>query len=425
MDLFLPEEGYQPLAVRLRPQKLDEVVGQEHLVGKDSLLRRAILEDRLTSVIFYGPPGTGKTTLALVIAKTTKSRFVSLNAVLSGVKELKEVLDQAQQVRRYQQQRTLLFVDEVHRWNKAQQDALLPWVEDGTVILIGATTANPYFELNQALLSRSRVYEVKPLSEADLAVLVDRALRDPVRGYGQWSIELSEGARQILIEAAQGDARQLYQTLELLLEPHLNNKEAGARIDVSERDMAAIVGRPLLRYDKGGDAHYDVASAFIKSIRGSDPDAAVYWLGVMLEAGEDPSFIWRRLLISACEDVGLADPEALVHVQAAAEAFDRVGLPEGRYHLSFSVLRLALAPKSNSTQALFKVLDHLKQKGADEVPNHLKDSSRDSKQLGHGKGYLYPHDFEGHWVAQQYLPNNIKDMKFYLRGNLGWEKNNS
>jgi putative ATPase len=227
MDLFLPEEGYQPLAVRLRPQKLDEVVGQEHLVGKDSLLRRAILEDRLTSVIFYGPPGTGKTTLALVIAKTTKSRFVSLNAVLSGVKELKEVLDQAQQVRRYQQQRTLLFVDEVHRWNKAQQDALLPWVEDGTVILIGATTANPYFELNQALLSRSRVYEVKPLSEADLAVLVDRALRDPVRGYGQWSIELSEGARQILIEGAQGDARQLYQTLELLLEPHLNNKEAG------------------------------------------------------------------------------------------------------------------------------------------------------------------------------------------------------
>lgn len=415
MELF-EDQGDKPLAVRFRPKVLSDVLGQAHILGEGSLLRQAIERDQLTSLILYGPPGCGKTSLAQVIANTTKRRFVTLNAVLSGVKELKEVLESAQQRKRFHGQGTILFVDEVHRWNKAQQDALLPWVEEGTVVLIGATTANPFFELNSALLSRSRVYELRPLERRDLMELVERVLADRERGLGGRGLTLTDGAREALVDVAGGDARKVLNVLEML------NFVSGPNFVVDKGHVLEAAQRPQLRYDKTADAHYDTASAFIKSIRGSDPDAALYWLGVMLESGEDPSFIWRRLLISACEDVGLADPQALPQVEAAAAAFDRVGMPEGRYFLSFATLRLSLAPKSNSTVALFRVLDHLKQRGGGEVPGHLKDSSRDSQGLGHGHGYLYPHDFEGHWVAQQYLPDDLKDVRFYEPGSHGWEK---
>lgn len=415
MDLF-EENNAKPLAVRFRPKKLDEILGQTHILGEGKVLCHAIEQDCLTSLILYGPPGCGKTSLAEVIANTTRRRFVSLNAVLSGVKDLKEVLEAAQQRQRLQGVGTILFVDEVHRWNKAQQDALLPWVEEGTVVFIGATTANPYFELNKALLSRSQVYELKPLEINDLRLLVERVLTDPDRGLGKSGMTLTEEALQVVVESCGGDARRVLNVLEMV------KFHSGPNFVVDAPLIRDAMQQPYLHYDKGADAHYDSASALIKSIRGSDPDAALYWLGVMMEAGEDPAFLWRRLLISACEDIGLADPHALPQVDAAAASFERVGMPEGIYFLSFAVLRLALAPKSNSTGAIFRVTEHLRQHGVGDVPNHLKDKSRDSAGLGHGKGYLYPHDYETHWVPQQYLPNHLQKVRFYYPGKLGWEK---
>ncbi|MDR1256335.1 MAG: AAA family ATPase, partial [Spirochaetaceae bacterium] len=333
-ELFLPDTGGgdAPLAERMRPRALDDVIGQDHIVGPGRLLRRAIQADRLSSLIFYGPPGTGKTSLARVIANTTKARFESLNAVLSGVKDIREAIDRASERRRLYGQRTILFVDEVHRWNKAQQDALLPWVENGTVILVGATTENPFFEVNRALVSRSRIFQLKPLEKDDLMLTAKRALADGERGYGKLSVTFEEGALEHLVEVAGGDARSLLNALELAVET--TGGTAGGAIHVTLEAAEESIQRRAVLYDKDGDYHFDTISAFIKSVRGSDPDAAMYWLAKMLRAGEDPAFIFRRMIILASEDVGLADPRALGIVISCAEAFDRIGFPEGNYPLA-------------------------------------------------------------------------------------------
>ncbi|MFO7848837.1 MAG: AAA family ATPase, partial [Spirochaetia bacterium] len=416
MDLFSRDDTPNgtdketPLAYRMSPRTIDEYIGQEHIVGEGRLLRRVIQADRLSSIIFYGPPGTGKTSLARVIANTTKSAFTTLNAVLTGVKDLREQIDKAKERRDLYRQRTILFVDEVHRWNKAQQDALLPWVEKGTVILIGATTHNPYFEVNSALVSRSRIFQLVPLSEEDLRAVAQQALRDPNRGYGAYSVEFEQGALDHIIRVASGDARSLLNALELAVEtsPESFPPPDGERIYVSFEAAEESIQRKAVLYDKEGDYHFDVISAFIKSIRGSDPDAALYWLAKMVHAGEDPRFIFRRMLISAGEDIGMADPHALSVVEAAASAFDRVGMPEGRYHLAHAALYLAAAPKSNSSLGFFDALEAVKEEEDDEVPRHLKDANRDKKSFGHGEGYLYPHAYRDHWVAQQYLPSGLQ-----------------
>lgn len=412
-----------PLAARMRPRSLDEYIGQEHIVGKGRLLRRAIQADRLSSVIFFGPPGTGKTTLAQVIANHTKSNFLSLNAVLAGVQQIRDAIASAEQYKKLYGKPTILFVDEVHRWNRAQQDALLPWVENGTVIFIGATTENPFFEVNKALVSRSRVFQLKALTDADLYRTVERCLQDTERGYGKWKVSFAEGALEHLVETAAGDARSLLNALELAVETSTEHwpPPAGTEIIIDMQAAEESIQQKAVLYDKDGDYHYDIISAFIKSIRGSDPDAALYWLARMVRAGESPHFIFRRMLISACEDIGLADPHALTVVTSAAAAFDRIGLPEGRYHLTHAALYLATCPKSNSSLGFFDALKAV-EKEQTEVPNHLKDANRDGESLGHGEGYLYPHAYRDHWIAQQYLPDELIGRVFYTPGYTGYEE---
>jgi putative ATPase len=413
----------QPLAYRMRPRSIDEYVGQDHIVGPGRLLRRMIQADQLSSIIFYGPPGTGKTTLARVIANTTKSTFITLNAVLSGVKDLRKEIAEARERETLYQTRTILFIDEVHRWNKAQQDALLPWVENGTVILIGATTQNPYFEVIAALVSRSRIFQLKPLLPADLRNVVRAALGDSVRGYGAYRVTIEEDALEHLVLVASGDARSLLNAIELAVEttPESFPPLEGHKIRITLATAEESIQRKAVLYDKEGDYHFDTISAFIKSLRGSDPDAALYWMARMVHAGEDPHYIFRRMLILAGEDVGLADPQALGVVVAAASAFDRVGLPEGQFHLTQAALYLATAPKSNSSLAFFDALQAVKDEAAEEVPGPLRDSNRDKEGFGHGEGYLYPHAYRDHWVAQQYLPGGLQGRIFYEPSKEGYE----
>jgi putative ATPase len=415
-------EGQSPLADRMRPRSLEDIIGQDHIVGPGRLLRRAIQADRLSSVIFYGPPGTGKTSLARVIANTTRAAFESLNAVLSGVKDIREAIDRADERFRLYSNRTILFVDEVHRWNKAQQDALLPWVENGTVILVGATTENPFFEVNRALVSRSRVFQLKPLSSAGLLETALRTIADAERGYGKWRVRFGEGALEHLVEVSGGDARSLLNALELAVEtsPPSWPPEPGAEIAVSMEAAEESIQRRAVLYDRDGDYHFDTISAFIKSVRGSDPDAALYWLAKMVRAGEDPGFMFRRMIILAGEDVGLADPHAISVVISCAEAFDRIGFPEGNFPLAHACLYLATAPKSNTAMAFFDALKAVDKEDA-EVPNHLRDASRDAEGFGHGEGYVYPHAYRDHWAAQQYLPTALRGRTFYIPSMVGYE----
>ncbi len=409
-----------PLAARMRPRTLDEYIGQEHIVGPGKLLRRAIEADKLfSSIILWGPPGTGKTTLAQIIANRTQSHFETISAVLAGIPELRRVIGEAQERRRMHNRRTTLFVDEVHRWNKAQQDALLPHVENGTVVFIGATTENPYFEVIGALVSRSRIFQLLPLTDEQTGRILDAALVDGERGYGERRIVLDPEARAHLIDVSGGDARNALNALELAVEstPPAKGGVIRLTLDVAQESIQ----RRAVLYDKDGDAHYDTISAFIKSVRGSDPDAALYWLAKMLYAGEDPRFILRRLLILAGEDIGLADPMGLVVAAAAAQAFDYVGLPEGVYPIVEATLYLATAPKSNTAGSYFKAMDRIEKEGVGEVPAHLKDGNRDAAALGHGKDYVYPHGFEGHFTAQQYLPQALLGTYFYAPSSEGHE----
>ena len=426
MDLFTEARKEQiareaPLAARMRPRTLDEFVGQEEILGPGRLLRRAIEADRLfSSILLWGPPGTGKTTLAMIIANTTRSHFESLSAVLAGVADIRRVVAGAKELRNFHGQRTILLIDEIHRFNKAQQDALLPHVEDGTVLLIGATTENPYFEVVGPLLSRFRVFPLRPLTEAQALLLLRRALEDPKRGYGKRAIEITGEALDHLAHVAGGDARTALNALELAVESTLPDGRGSVHVDL---DVAQdSIQRRAVRYDKGGDEHYDTISAFIKSVRGSDPDAALYWLAKMIYAGEDPKFIMRRLLILASEDIGLADPMAIVVVSGCARALEWVGLPEAQYHLAQATVHLSTAPKSNSMGAYFKVLAEIEAEGQTEVPDHLKDASRDGAALGHQKDYKYPHDYPGHWVEQEYLPDALRDKRFYQPTDQGYER---
>ena len=426
MDLFdymreTTKEKESPLASRLRPTTLDEVVGQQHIIGKDKLLYRAIKADKLSSVIFYGPPGTGKTTLAKVIANTTSAEFTQINATVAGKKDMEEVVNKAKELKGMYQKRTILFIDEIHRFNKGQQDYLLPFVEDGTIILIGATTENPYFEVNGALLSRSSVFELRPLSQEEVETLILRAVQDEKKGMGSYHAVIEEDALHFLADLAGGDARSALNAVELgiLTTPRSEDGMIHITLDVASE----CIQKRVVRYDKTGDNHYDTISAFIKSMRGSDPDAAVYYLAKMLYAGEDIKFIARRIMICASEDVGNADPMALNVADSAAQAVERIGMPEAQIILSQAVLYVATAPKSNSAcNAVFAAMDNVK-KYKTTVPVHLQDAHyKGSAKLGHGIGYKYAHDYPNHYVKQQYLPDEIKDAVFYEASDNGYEQ---
>ncbi|MCI8993103.1 MAG: replication-associated recombination protein A [Eubacterium sp.] len=427
MDLFeymrnQNMEKESPLAMRLRPTKLDEIVGQRHIIGKDKLLYRAIKADRLSSVIFYGPPGTGKTTIAKVVANTTSAEFVQINATSAGKKDMEAVIEQAKSAQGMYGKKTILFIDEIHRFNKGQQDYLLPFVEDGTVILIGATTENPYFEVNGALLSRSVIFELHPLDKEDIRILIKRALEDSEKGLGAYHAVIDENALDFLADAANGDARAALTAIELGV--LTTQREQDGRIHITLDTASECIQKRVVKYDKSGDSHYDVISAFIKSIRGSDPDAAVYYLARMLYAGEDIRFIARRIMISAAEDVGNADPNALTVAVSAAQAVERLGMPEARIVLTQAVTYLATAPKSNAAiLAIDGALQTVKSTITPPVPLHLQDSHyKGAAKLGHGKGYLYAHDYPQHYVKQQYLPDGLTDRKFYVPTEIGYEK---
>lgn len=410
-----------PLASRMRPRILEEVIGQRHILGKDKLLYRAIKADRLTSVIFYGPPGTGKTTLAMVIANSTSSYFDQLSAVTSGIADIKKAVVDAKERLGMYGKRTILFIDEIHRFNKSQQDALLPHVEDGTIILIGATTENPYFEVNRALISRSRIFQLKLLSKEEIIELLKRTISDKDRGLGMYNVEVSEQALEHLAMICGGDCRNALNALELaVLSTECNEKGV---ISIDLRVAEESIQSKAIVYDKGGDNHYDVISAFIKSMRGSDPHAAVYWLAKMIEAGENPRFIARRIVICASEDVGNADPMALVIAESAARAVDFVGFPEASIILSQAVTYIASAPKSNACcNAIFAAINDVKNLEGGEVPPHLRDGHYSgAKDLGNAIGYKYPHDYEGGYVEQQYLPDNVINQKYYVPKDIGQE----
>jgi len=412
-------QGLAPLADRLRPRRLDDFVGQDSILGPGRLLRRAIAADRVGNLILHGPPGVGKTTLARIIAGSTRAHFSSLNAVLAGVKDLRAEVDAARERLQRHGLRSTLFIDEVHRFNSAQQDALLPWVENGTVNLIGATTENPFFEVNKALVSRSRLFRLQPLEPEHLRQLLQRALSDNERGYGNRRVAISDDAANHLVDVAGGDARSLLNALELAVETTPLNDDGVIAIDLAIAEES-IQQRAVL-YDKQGDAHFDTISAFIKSLRGSDADAALFWLARMVEAGENPRFIFRRMLIAAGEDIGLADPQAIVVVEACAATFERVGLPEGLYPLAQAALYLAGAEKSNSVLGFFDALKAVRERNRQQVPAHLRDANRDGQAFGDGVGYRYPHAYAEHWVAQQYLPNALQGQVFWQPGSLGWE----
>ena len=427
MDLFdyMRKQNMQnesPLANRMRPKTLEEVVGQQHIIGKDKLLYRAIRADKLSSVIFYGPPGTGKTTLAKVIAGATKAEFVSINAPAAGKKDMEAVVEQAKNSLGMYGRRTILFIDEIHRFNKGQQDYLLPFVEDGTIILIGATTENPYFEVNGALLSRSVIFELKSLDKEDIRILLRRAVTDEKRGMGAYHAVLEPDAEDFLADISNGDARAALTAIELgvLTTERSEDGKIHITLDVAQE----CIQKRAVRYDKMGDQHYDTISAFIKSIRGSDPDAAVYYLARMLYAGEDIRFIARRMMISASEDVGNADPNALNVAVSAALAVERIGMPEARIILAQAATYLASAPKSNASYlAVDRATECMKQTMTAPVPVHLQDAHyKGSEKLGHGLGYLYAHNYPNHYVEQQYLPDALKDEVFYEPTEIGYEK---
>lgn len=414
-------EKEAPLAARMRPETIDEVVGQQHIIGKDKLLYRAIKADQIGSLIFYGPPGTGKTTLARVIANTTKSVFVQLNATIAGKKEIQTVVEEAKETLGMSMKRTILFVDEIHRFNKAQQDALLPHVEDGTLLLIGATTENPYFEVNRALVSRSRIFELQPLEKEDIKKLILRALEQE-KGLKRYKAQITEDALDFLADIADGDARAALNAIELGVLTTDPNEEGIILITVHVAEEC--IQKRAIKYDKDGDNHYDIISAFIKSMRGSDPDAATYYLARMLYAGEDPKFIARRIVICASEDVGNADPRALQVAVSAAQAVDFIGLPEGRIILAQAVAYIACAPKSNAAvMAIDLAMKDVKDVQIQTLPPHLKDAHYSSaKELGHGIGYQYAHNYPNHYAHQQYLPDELKDKVYYELSDQGYEK---
>ncbi|MGN0334792.1 MAG: replication-associated recombination protein A [Lachnospiraceae bacterium] len=426
MDLFdymreQKMEGEAPLASRLRPASLEEVVGQQHILGKDKLLYRAIQADKLGSVIFYGPPGTGKTTLARVIANTTSAEFTQLNATVAGKKDMEEIVREAKERLGMYGKKTILFVDEIHRFNKGQQDYLLPFVEDGTLTLIGATTENPYFEVNGALISRSVIFELKPLEKEDIKILIRRAVYDREKGMGSFDAEIEDDALEFLADISGGDARNALNAVELGI--LTTDRGADGKIHLTLDVASECIQRRVVRYDKTGDNHYDTISAFIKSMRGSDPDAAVYYLAKMLYAGEDIKFIARRIMICASEDVGNADPMALTVAVSAAQAVERIGMPEAQIILSQAASYVACAPKSNAAcNAIFAAMNSVKNVKT-TVPAHLQDAHyKGSANLEHGIGYKYAHDYPNHYVDQQYLPDEIQGAKFYVPSDNGYEK---
>lgn len=416
------KEKEAPLASRLRPATLDEIVGQEHIIGKDKMLYRAIKADKLSSILFYGPPGTGKTTLARVIANTTSAAFLQLNATSAGKKDMEEVVAKAKENLGAYGRKTILFIDEIHRFNKGQQDYLLPFVEDGTVVLIGATTENPFFEVNGALISRSVIFELKPLETEDIKKLILRALEDPERGLGSYRAEIESEALTFLADVSGGDARTALNAIELGV--LTTERSEDGRIHITMEVAEECIQKRTLRYDKTGDNHYDTISAFIKSMRGSDPDAAVYYLARMLYAGEDITFIARRIMICAAEDVSNADPQALVVAVNAAQAVERLGMPEARIVLAQAASYVACAPKSNSAiMAIDRATEYVKSHPNYRIPSYLMDAHyKGAAKLGHGIGYQYAHDFEHHYVDQQYLPDEVKEERFYCLSENGYER---